>query len=391
MKLLPCLLLLLLTEPNSFAQILNMNQGGPAVKNYYVQLSYQTINGKIFVFTTIAGKTHKFLLDTGAPVAISPALAAEINATPMRNVESRDVNGNLDSVPVALVNEIKIGDLSFTNIPAMVFIPDFYACWNIDGVIGSNMLRKSIIIFNSEQHTIIITDQPEKLSFNKKHAIPMLANTLNDYQSMHFITIKLQNKVNLTLEFDTGDNAFLRFSDDFMNQLAQFNVYQIALKGYGASTIGELGLQANANKYLLKIPFLNIGSARFNNVQTLTNKGGIPGLGSKLLDYGNVTLDFINGKFYFDAKNELIDVNEKQWPFEPTFNNDKLVIGLIWERAMKQVKTGEQIVAIDGKDYSHVNFCDLLNSPPALTGKTSATITIRDKQGKNRNIEIVKE
>jgi hypothetical protein len=158
----------------------------------------------------------------------------------------------------------------------------------------------------------------------------MLTNT--DGQSTPVLQINLNKKLNLTLPFDTGDNGFLRFSEDLMNRIAKNDVFKVIDKGYGASMFGVQGLQDNADKYLLKVPSLTIGSARFDNVITETNKGSIPGIGTKLLNYGTVTMDFIHGKFYFDAIDDIRDLNEKQWPFQPTLNGDKIVVGTRGQR-----------------------------------------------------------
>ena len=134
-----------------------------------------------------------------------------------------------------------------------------------------------------------------------------------------------------------------------------------------------------------------IGEGCFNNVITETNKGGSAAIGSRLLDYGNVTLDFVNGRFYFDARNETNDLNEKHWPIRPTVIGNKLVAGIVWAKALNLLKPGEQIITVNKKSFPEVNLCDMLNREPIIAGTDSATVTIKDKQGKERIIQIVKE
>jgi hypothetical protein len=374
-----------------FSQTFTMNQGGANVKNYYVELPYESINGKMILSVGLKGKTHRFLFDTGAPTALNKELATQISADLMHTDIARDVNGHADSVSIVKLNDINLGNVTFSGIPSMCFLPDLYKCWNVDGVIGSNLLRSSIVSIVSAKHLIIIADQSDKLPLNKRHSVPLITNEGNNVQSNPVIKINLKNKVNLALQFDTGDNGFLRFTDDFMNQLAKYDVYETIAKGYGASQIGGGGLQANADKYLLKIPFLNIGSARFDNVITETNKGGTAGFGTKLLEYGNVTLDFINSKFYFDGYIETNDLNGKHWPFQPTVTDNKLVVGLVWDKAINLVKPGEQIVAINDEQFLQVNLCEMINRKPVLADKDSVTITIKNQQGAERKVKIIKE
>jgi len=337
----------------------------------------------------IAGKKHKFLFDTGAPVAISKELAAELNAGVIHRDKVVDATGARDSVSVVMLDSIKLGGLSFGQIPAITLFPDFYKCWGIDGVIGSNLMRNSIVCINSAKHIIIFTDQADKLALKPENSVPLVSN--KSQQSDPIIKIKLKNKVILDLGFDTGDNSFLRMSEYLMNSITKAGVYETLAKGYGANTISGLGLQKNAEKYLIKIPVLSIGSAQFTNLITETNKGGIPAIGSKLLDYGIVTLDFIHGRFYFDATNAVNDLNEKQWPFQPTVMANKLIIGVVWDNSPNVVKPGEQIIAINDVDYSTINLCDILNNKAILAGKDEATITIKNEDGKVRKIQISKQ
>lgn len=386
MKLLFCLLLI---SQVGLAQTFTFNQGGPTSKNYYAEIPYESINGKIFINAEIAGKKHRFLFDTGAPVSISKELAIELNARVLHKDLMADANLNRDSVTAVEVNDLNLGGIIFNQIPATTLIPDFYKCMSIEGVIGSNLLRNSIVSIVSNRHIIIFTDQKNKLNLKSKNSAPLVTNM--GLQSDPKIKILIAGKVYLGISFDTGDNQFLRASDEMVNMIKKYNVFDTLTTGYGASTIGAMGLQKNTDKYLLKIPFFTVGNGKFNNLMFESNKVAIPAIGSKLLDYGTVTLDFINSKFYFDANEAVNEVGEKQWPIRPTFINDKLSVGLIWQKAAGQVSVGDQIIAIDEVDYTQFKLCDLINTKPILEGKETAVLTIKDAKGAIKKVIIKKE
>lgn len=382
---------LFLVSLHGFAQKQTFNQGGPSAPNYYSEIPYQANNGKLFVSVRLSGKKHKFLFDTGAPVTISKELATELKSPLLSQDTVRDINGNTGPLSQVRLDSIRLGDITFTGIPSLVGIADFYSCWQAEGVVGSNLLRGSIVSINSERHVIIITDQPGRLALNKKQSVPMISDESRNRQSKPAIQISLNGKVNLMLNFDTGDNGFLHFTDDAMKSLARYHSYKVVSKGYGSSAIGQFGLQADADKYLLEFPLITIGNARFDHVIAQTNRGGTAAIGSKLLDYGNVTLDFVGGRFYFEARQELNDLSEKQWPMQPTVKDGKLVVSLVWEKGKDLAQPGEQIIAIEGKDFSQVNFCELLNNGPVLGGKETAALTLKDAQGKQRLVQISKQ
>ncbi|RYF26920.1 MAG: hypothetical protein EOO42_00005, partial [Flavobacteriales bacterium] len=147
---------LLITE-YSFSQSLSYNKGGTKATNYFEEIPYQDINGKMIVNVKINGIDYNFLFDTGAPMCLSSKILTEVNANKVQNDQVKDVNGNKTSSPTVVINDIALGNLNFSGIPAVVGVPDFFKCWNIDGILGSNLLRNSIIQINSQKKTIAIT------------------------------------------------------------------------------------------------------------------------------------------------------------------------------------------------------------------------------------------
>lgn len=387
MKLITFLLFLL--PVMGFSQNLTLNQGGPVEKNYYCEIPYQNLNGKIIIEGQIAGKKHKFLLDTGAPVAISKELADEIKAIPLDKSVIHDTFLRQDSIGIIQLNGIKLGDVTFNGIPGITLFPDFYKCYDVDGVIGSNLLRNSIISFDSKRHLIILTDQKNKLNLKPKNSTDLITNV--GPQSDPQIKIVLKNKLTLTIPFDTGDNNFLRLNDKTVTDLKQYALFDTLAKGYGASSMSLMGLQAPATKYLYKVASFSVGNGKFTNLATESSKEAIPAIGSKLLDYGVVTLDYIHGKFYFDAYQSEVDLSEKQFPVKLVFADHKLLIGVVWDKADPLLKQGEQVYEVDGIDKSVTTLCDMLTSKPILEGKDKAVLTIIDKQQMVHWVTIVRQ
>ncbi|WP_214073739.1 retropepsin-like aspartic protease [Mucilaginibacter sp. dw_454] len=381
-------LLLFLLPVSAISQNFSYNQGGTSQKNYYQEIPYLNINGKIFVDVEIAGGKHRFLLDTGAPTAISNELAAQIGAKVINQSTIHDTFHRTNPVTTVQANGIKLGDITFDQIPAITVMSDLYTCFGADGVIGSNLLRNSIVSIDSKRHMIILTDQKKKLALKSKNSVDMITNV--GVQSDPQIKIVLKNKLTLTIPFDSGDNAFLRIDDKTVRDLRQYTLFDTLAKGYGASAMSMFGMQQADIKHLYKVVFFTVGNGRFDNLIIESNKEVIPAIGSKLLAYGVATLDFIHSKFYFDAYQIETDLSEKQWPLRPTFVG-KLIIGVVWDKASDIVKQGEQIIAIDDRDYSNATLCELLNDTPPLYGKEQATLTLKNAQGEIRKVTIKKE
>ncbi len=389
MKILTCLFLLITSS--GVAQTFTFNQGGPASNNYYEEIPYENINGKLFIEGEIAGKKHRFLFDTGAPVTLSQELAADLNAKVLQKISIGDAFLHTDSTTVVELNDLKLGRLLFNHVPAATGLPDFFKCYGVDGVIGSNLLRSSIISIVSGKHVIIFTDQKDKLSLKSKNSGRL--NTALGTMSSPFVDIVLKGtrNVSVSLEFDTGDETFLRVEDRFVGMLNQYAVFDTLAKGYGADKMGQSGLQNAADKYLFKVAPVFIGNGSFTNLVTESNKNAGPALGSRLLDYGTVTLDFIHHKFYFDADEPTNDLAEKQWPFRPAVADNKLIVGVVFQQAAAELKPGDQIMAIDDTDFSHPVFCDLINGKSKMKKKEIIVLTIKDTQGNIKKVTVKKE
>lgn len=381
--------LLFLSPLAAFSQAFTYNQGGPVEKNYYSEIPFENIKGKLFVNVEFSGKKHRFLFDTGAPVTITKELAAELNAKTINKTVVRDAYLHTDSTTIVQLNGIKLGDITFNQIPAIAATPPFYACYLIEGSIGANLMRNSIVSIDNNRHVIIFTDQKKKLNLNAKNSASLQFK--QSIQSDPMIQIVMRNNLKLNIPFDTGDDSFFRIDEKSITDLKPYALFDTLAKGYGADQLSFGGLQSAANKFLFKIAPFTVGDGLFNNVTVVSNKDAIPAMGSKLLDYGVVTLDYINSKFYFDAYNKVNDVTEKHWPVQPTFANNKFVIGLVWERAKDQLKQGEQILAINDKDYSNATLCELIAAGPALHDVDKATLTIKNAEGQIRKVVITKE
>ena len=72
-----------------------------------------------------------------------------------------DANNLNEYMKSVVVPQLKIGNLTFENQAGLVYDFDKHIlmkCYNIDGIIGSNLFRKSILKINSQNQTITITN-----------------------------------------------------------------------------------------------------------------------------------------------------------------------------------------------------------------------------------------
>jgi hypothetical protein len=145
--------------------------------------------------------------------------------------------------------------------------------------------------------------------------------------------------------------------------------------------------------YKVSVPQLKINNATFKNVIVETTYGNSSRIGAGLFDYGLVTLDYKNKKFYFEPFSTTnYDLKTKDWPFAPTIKDGKLVVGIVWGEIWRQVIIpGDEIVEFNGKVYKDASICGIIASSHK-TENTRTKLILKDAAtGEMKEIEVYKE
>ena len=354
-----------------FAQILTANQGRIKQKHYLQEIPYQKIKGSIIVPVTINGKIYNFIFDTGATLAISDKIFKELHLKVIKQINAFDENGERETMKLILLPEIDIHGITFRNTPGVVFLENAESsrlaeCFGIDGVIGSNMLRNSVVQFDEQNRRIILTDNIKKLSL-QTHAYQKMK--LSPWQSAPHINVTLQKggqKVNHNVLFDTGNSGFFRLSLNESNSC----VVDTIVETEGWYGFGSHGAYKKQNNLLLRIPKILVHEFIFTDVITTKTQGNDSGIGNIFLQYGKTTLDYKKKRFYFEPHENIRIVEHSEIPDAVgfTFQNNKMVVGIIWDKELEsQTNVGDEVLSINGIDIQGMNLCEtwMLEIPPS--------------------------
>lgn len=387
-------ILILLLSLNSlcYSQNINFNQGTIKNEEYFTELQFEYVNGKIILPIKINNKTYKFLLDTGAPNIITKNLNTVLNPEILQKINVSDANKNISMMNVVKIPDLEIGNIIFENSVVLSSNDDknlVFDCFSIDGFIGSNMLRNSIIQIDTKNKILRITNNKEKLNFNKKSGIKLslIGNQSNPYI---WLNIKDKKSAKEQVLLDTGMKGFYDISNRNYNLLKNENIIKIINIGNGTKDIGLFG-NSNINEQLrLLIPEINISNSIFYNITTTTTNDNNSRIGIDLFEYGIGTIDFIDKKFYFDNFNEnSIDLKEKLIGFSPTIMENKLSIGIVWDENLKdKIQTGDEIIELNGTNYENYKICDLISKKSVFKDIVIKEITVKTKSGELKKINL---
>jgi C-terminal processing protease CtpA/Prc len=75
--------------------------------------------------------------------------------------------------------------------------------------------------------------------------------------------------------------------------------------------------------------------------------------------------------------------------FQTSLQNDKVVIGLIWDENLKRVmNSGDEVISIDQENISEMSLCDYLAYKKNWKNKSNYSLTIKNKENKITTIAI---
>lgn len=377
---------------NSIAQNTNFNQGGTIQKDYFSTIEFENVAGFIIVKATIQGDVYRFLLDTGAPNAISKALYEKLKPSNVNEIAMADANGTKDTMRVTTIEELTFGNVVFNNIPTVIF-EDFILleCMKIDGFIGSNMLRNSIIQISYADNKLILTDNDTRLKLSENFVANM---ELPDEQSTPYIEITLRGEIEGAdwPKFDTGCKCFYDISSrTYDSVFSKFPLLKLENEGYGGSGMSIWGFN-EAKLYKLTAPELIINGSTFQNVSTQSSTDDNSKIGHELLQHGKVTIDYPRKKFYFEPFKTPIDLTQKEFPINPKFEGTKLLVGTIWgEKYAQLINVGDQILSIDEVNCETINPCEWILKGNLLEKKDKAQLVIKTKTEKVVHIMMERE
>ena len=374
-----------------------MGQGldeGSTEKDYFASVNYEYIKGKIIIPVVIEHKTYRFLLDTGAPNIISSKLNGLIRPEFQKSISVKDANNKKQSMNIVRIPLITIGGVSFYNFSALVNEPGpnlFFDCFNIDGFIGSNLLRNSIIQILPEKQLIKITRNKKRLSLNKKNAMKL---SLVGDQSQPFIWLKIKNhkKASEQVLIDTGVGGFYELSNDHFQILQEDSLFNEVNEGIGSVGGGFFGVEEKSKYYRITVQEIGISNSTFKNISVETTNSKNSRIGTEILEHGNVTIDFKNKRFYYDAFQTTIDLKKKSYGFSPAIIDNKLAVGIVWDEDLdKDISYGDQIIEINGVDYTKVDVCDLITKKFMFQESENLEIVISDENGKKKTVLLQKD
>ncbi len=371
----------------------SINQGIISPNQYFEELPYEFLKGQIIINVSIDGKNYRFSLDTGAPTSISDKLYTKLNAPVINNILLEDANNKKDSIKIVELETVKIGSITLEKTTSIVLDSDniIYKCLDLDGNIGSNSLRNSVVQFDYLNRKIRITNSIKNFDLKKKDSQRIV---LTSKQSSPIIPVKLigKEKGRLQLLFDTGMEGLLDISLSNFSFFNEYDIFKSVKSSVGNNSVGLFGLTEDTLHYQVEIDRLKLGRLELKNVISQTTKSPNSRIGTQVLKFAVVTLDYRNKRIYFTPLGDHIQsAYSPRFPINPTIRDGKYQIGFIWSPdKVPNIQVGDEILSINGISCQDKSMCELIQFLDSMKVNELKLVT-KGKNGKEYRTTIIKE
>ncbi|MCG2611664.1 retroviral-like aspartic protease family protein [Flavobacterium sp. SM15] len=385
------LVVLCLLTVIGYGQKLKINSGKIAQSNYYEVIDFELVNEKIKIPVTINNKVYYFMLDTGAPNLISKRVADDINLQNKTSIVTTDANNNKSTLEMGALESIKLGTLDFQDNVVLISDLDNHPllkCYKIDGLIGSNFFKNSILKISLKERKIWVTDKIKNLNIKTPASkLSLIGEQQSPYIPISFLNDS-GNKGSEHLMIDTGMDGFYEISKRVYKLIAKEKFFKELSSSSGSGSVGLFGASTEKEQFLLQTNYFKVNETVFSNVITTTTEDNNSRIGFDLLKHGDITLDFKNKKFYFES-NPNITLSEKVPVYAATFMNNKLSVGFVWSSSYRnQLNYGDEIVRMGNYTLSELDLCDILKLKNFRKENPSYEMEIKTKENKTVLIKI---
>ncbi|MHA3787389.1 retropepsin-like aspartic protease family protein [Flavobacterium hauense] len=373
--------------------IKTINKGKVVQKNYNVSVPYRDIRGLMVVQAVIKGKTYDFLVDTGATSAITQELCDALGLKSTAGIGVSDSSNLTENMKLITLPPVQVSNLTFKDIPAVVAENNYLLqCLGIDGFIGSNMLRNSVVKFSYKDKTVSFTDKLKNFSTDKKKSAGLLKDKR---QSNPYLAIYFKNNLadgHEELLFDTGMMGLYDLSFSSYDTLKKYNYISVIHQAKGSHTMGLHGVENQTEHYMVSLPEMVFAGVTLKNITTTTTSTTHSRIGSQILQYGDIVIDYPGRQLYFNSYTDgAIDVTEKNWPVELVIKEGKLVVGIVWNTVLNdRIGEGDEVIKFGDIDYSAMNPCDAFHLDTKPKSDT-AILEVKDiKTGEIKAVQLTK-
>lgn len=371
-----------------------LKQGDVEQPSFKAEIPFEMRMGLVVVKVNIEGKDYDFMVDTGAPNVVTKELAAELNLKPKVEQKTGDSQGKKEELQFAEMPEMLIGGVHFIETGAAIADlkrSNEVACLNVDGFVGSNLMKEAVWQFDYERKVITIADSIAAFE------IPASAFRIPFTPAASFtplIDITYNGVTDKRVTFDTGSNGYFGGSASTRKTLQSEGKLANPVIGVGANSSGLYGLGDGDSTYNALIKDTKLGNLTIPE-QVVSFGPGARTIGTKFLEHYRVIIDWSANEIILIPTDDFINNKLENFGISPFYNEDQLEVRLVMlgsEADKMGIRLGDRILEVNGNDtrvFTKDMWCDVLNDGLVPDEEKTLTLLI-ERDGENLKVQLNK-
>ncbi len=395
-----CILVAVLAVMNwtTIKTILVLRKGSVEQKEYDIQLPFEYQLGLIFIDVEIEGVTYKFMLDSGSSNVISKDLAEKLNAQSNNKNNLEDSQGVSSEVDFTVIDNIGIGELNYLNTGAAIIdlnTSDDIACLNIDGLIGANLMKKSIWKIDYQTKMIQISNTIDSFEIpDENERIPIFT----ELTGSPIIDVIIDGIEEKNVIVDVGSNGGFSLSMETYESLLNDNPNIKKRSGYGLSSSALSGNDFSTTTFYEALTnTISFGEVSIKNRSVdFSEDENVSTIGSEFLENYDVIINWIDYEIILIKKKEWSKPEVSSYGFTYRYNSNHLVIDKLFNNSEAKkagLKINDRISSVNNTIFDEVlasEWCTILQE--GLFDKNRDTIELIILRGdKELTFNLTKE
>ncbi|MDH4470957.1 MAG: aspartyl protease family protein [Fluviicola sp.] len=371
-----------------------LKQGDVEQPSFTAEIPFEMRMGLVVVKVNIEGKDYDFMVDTGAPNVVTKELAADLNLKAKVERKTGDSQGKKEVLQFAEMPEMLIGGVHFIETGAAIADlkrSNEIACLDVDGFVGSNLMKEAVWQFDYERKVITISDSIDAFE------IPATAFRIPFTPATSFtplVDITYNGVTDKLVTFDTGSNGYFGSSASTRKTLQSEGKLANPAIGVGANSSGLYGLGDGDSTYNALIKDTKLGSLTIPE-QVVSFGPGARTIGTKFLEHYRVIINWSTNEIILIPTDDFINNKLENFGISPFYNNDQLEVRLVMlgsEADKMGIRLGDRILEVNGNDtrvFTKDMWCDVLNDGLVPEGEKTMTLLI-EREGENLKVQLTK-
>ncbi|MGV3588817.1 MAG: aspartyl protease family protein [Adhaeribacter sp.] len=351
-------------------------------KNFVREVPFEKyVSNKIIVAAKLNGstRTYRFIIDSGALSVLSKQVAEELGLTKP---------GKLALPAHIILDQVEIAGLAFHQVGTVVYDlekdPFLSKCAQVDGLLGSSVLKHFIWHFDWRNQKILVSDTPDSLP--SADSVICLPFTLDEYKRP-LVKCTFPNGKSKKFLFDTGGNGFATNDMALFEALKQKVPYRV---NYGIAAYGGLREPVYDTSFTALISNFKVGHLPVDTVEVLFADKQANHVGWQFLHNYAVTFNWNQQEIELIPYPQQIPLGNPMsfgftlfYQVDPPTNEKRMIVAAVVKDSPADkagLKVGDRVIKVGDKDYRLLTDECVAFNIMGLEGNEAQLTILRDDQ-----------